>query len=89
MALGATAGDVIRMICRQGARQIVLGMSVGFIGGAGVVRLARGVLFEVRPNDPAVFALVAGVLGVAAFVACIIPAIAATRVDPLIALRTD
>ena len=89
MALGATAGDVIRMVCRQGARQIVLGMSVGFIGGAGVVRLARGVLFEVRPNDPAVFALVAGVLGVAAFVACVIPAIAATRVDPLIALRTD
>jgi len=89
MALGASGGDVIRMVCRQGARQIVLGISVGFVGGAAVVRLAHAALFEVQPNDPVVFALVAGVLGAAAFVACIIPAIGATRVDPLIALRTD
>jgi predicted permease len=89
MALGATAGDVIRMICRQGARQIVLGMSIGLVAGSAVVRLARAVLFDVQPDDPVVFAFVAVVLGAAALVACIIPAIGATRVDPVIALRTE
>jgi putative ABC transport system permease protein len=89
MSLGATGGDVVRLIVRQGATQIVLGMSAGFAAGAAVVRLARGVLFEVDPGDPSVFALVAGVLGAAAFIACVIPARRATRVDPLIALRTD
>jgi len=89
MALGASAGDVIRLVCRQGARQIVVGMSVGLVAGAAAVRAARGVLFEVQPNDPTVFVTVAVVLGVVAFVACFIPALGATRVDPLVALRTD
>ena len=89
MALGATAGDVIRMVCRQGLWQILIGLSLGFVAGAAVVRVARAVLFGVRPDDPAVFAVVAAVLGAAAFAACIIPAIRATRVDPLIALRAE
>ena len=89
MALGASSADVIRVVCRQGAIQIVVGMSLGLLAGAGLVRAARATLFEVQPSDPAVFALVVGVLGAAAFVACIIPAIGATRVDPLTALRSD
>ena len=89
MALGATAGDVIRMVCRQGLWQILIGLSLGFVAGAAVVRVARAVLFEVRPDDLAVFAVVAAVLGAAALAACIIPAIRATRVDPLIALRAE
>jgi putative ABC transport system permease protein len=89
MALGATAGNVIRLICRQGAMQIVVGMSLGLLAGAGFVRMVRVLLFEVQPSDPSVFGLVASVLGVAAFVACIIPALRATRVDPLVALRSE
>jgi ABC-type antimicrobial peptide transport system permease subunit len=53
------------------------------------VRGARAALFEVEPGDPLVFAAVAGVLGAAALVACLIPALGATRVDPVTALRTD
>ena len=89
MALGATGGDVIRLVCRQSAKQIVVGIALGFVAGAGIVRLARAVLFDVQPGDPIVFAVVAGVLGTAAFVACIIPALGATRVDPLVALRAE
>jgi putative ABC transport system permease protein len=89
MALGASAANVIRLVCRQGATQIVLGMSLGLLLGAGLVRLVRILLFEVQPSDPSVFGIVASVLGVAAFVACIIPAVRATRVDPLVALRSD
>ena len=89
MALGASGGDVVRMVCRQGAKQILVGITLGFIGGAAVVRVARAVLFGVAPNDPVVFGLVGGVLGLSALVACIIPAVRATRVDPLVALRTE
>jgi putative ABC transport system permease protein len=89
MALGASAGNVVRLICRQGAKQIVVGMALGLLVGAGLVRLVRILLFDVQPSDPSVFGIVASVLGAAAFVACIIPAVRATRVDPLVALRSD
>jgi putative ABC transport system permease protein len=89
MALGATGGDIIRLVSRQGARHILVGLSVGFLGAAVLVRAARATLFEVSPNDPLVFAVVAGVLAAAALVACLVPAFRATRVDPLVALRNE
>jgi ABC-type antimicrobial peptide transport system permease subunit len=89
MAIGASAGDVIRLCMRQGARQLLLGIAIGFVLGGALVRVARAVLFEVQPSDPTVFVLVAGVLAGAAFVACLIPALRATRVDPVIALRAE
>jgi ABC-type antimicrobial peptide transport system permease subunit len=67
----------------------LIGMALGLTAGALMVRAVRMLLFEVQPSDPVVFALVAGVLGATAFVACIIPAVRATRVDPLVALRTE
>ena len=87
LALGAKAGGVVRLICRQGGKQIVIGMSIGLVAGAAFVRGLRLLLFEVQPNDLTVFVTVAIVLGASALAACIIPALRATRVDPLIALR--
>jgi ABC-type antimicrobial peptide transport system permease subunit len=89
MALGATAANVVTLICRQGATQVLVGMGIGLLVGAGLVRMVSMLLFEVRPGDPSVFGVVASVLAVAAFVACIIPAFRATRVDPLVALRAE
>jgi putative ABC transport system permease protein len=89
MALGASAANVIRLVCRQGATQVFVGMSLGLLLGTGLVRMVRMLLFEVQPSDPSVFGIVASVLGAAAFVACFIPAVRATRVDPLVALRSD
>jgi putative ABC transport system permease protein len=89
LALGATGGDVARLVARQGAGQTVAGMGIGFVFGAAFVQVARSVLFGVRPGDPFVILLVAGVLGGTAAIACIIPARRATRVDPVVALRVD
>ena len=89
LALGATAGAVIRMVLRQGLWQIAIGMAIGLLAGSGLVRVARAALFQVRPNDPVVTILVAAVLGGTALAACLVPARRATRVDPVLALRTD
>ena len=89
LALGATAGAVIRMVLRQGAWQIVIGMAIGLLAGSALVRIARAALFQVTPNDPLVTVLVAAVLGGTALLACLLPARRATRVDPVIALRTE
>jgi putative ABC transport system permease protein len=89
LALGASAGKVIRMICGQGAWQICIGMAIGFLFGFALVRVAGAVLFQMRPNDPFVMTLVAAVLVGTASVACLIPARRATRVDPVVALRME
>lgn len=89
LGLGATSRDVMRLVVRQGAMQTLLGMSLGFLGGAAFVQVARAILFQVSPGDPLVIALVAAVLSATATVACVVPARRATRVDPVIALRTD
>jgi predicted permease len=89
IALGASSRDVIGLVSRQGARQIVIGITIGILVGTGFVRLIRSLLFDVQPSDPFVFALVIGVLASSAFVACITPALRAGRVDPVIALRSE
>ena len=89
MALGARNLDVVRLIGSQGATQVGAGLTLGFALGWLIVGGARAILFEVQPHDPTVFALVALVLGGTAAVACLIPALKAARVDPVIALRAD
>ena len=67
--------------------------AIGLVSGAVVALLATGLLsgllFGVRPTDPITYFLVALVLAAVAFAACVLPALRATRVDPLIALRTE
>ncbi|HET7565907.1 MAG TPA: ABC transporter permease [Gemmatimonadaceae bacterium] len=89
IALGATNGDVVRLVCRQGARQIAIGLLLGLAAGAAAARLLTVVLFEVQPHDPFVFAIVVLVLSASGLVACLIPAARATRVDPVTALRSE
>jgi predicted permease len=89
MALGAKPGDVVRMVLRQGAWQLGIGMGLGLTLALGVAQLMTVVLFDVQPRDPVIFAAVVSVLSIAGFFACIVPARRATRVDPLSALRAD
>ena len=89
MALGAQSRNVVGLIFRQGAWQLAVGMVIGLGLAAGVAQLMSVILFEVQPRDPAIFGGVVAVLSVAGLLACLVPARRATRVDPLVALRTE
>ncbi len=89
MALGAQTGDVLRLVIRQGMRLALIGTSLGLIAAWGVTRLMKSLLFNVSATDPLTFAAIAGLLILVALFACWIPARRATKVDPVIALRTE
>jgi predicted permease len=91
MALGATAADLERMLLRESARLVGLGILAGLaiaLPGAASPPV-RGMLFAVSPHDTATFVLVPAILAVAAILASWIPALPATRVDPIVALRDE
>ena len=89
MALGAHAGDVLRMVVREAVVLVALGIVVGAAGALALSRVMESLLYEVSATDPATLAVVVAVLGVVGAVAAWVPARRATRVDPLIALRSD
>jgi ABC-type antimicrobial peptide transport system permease subunit len=89
MALGGSAGDVIRLILRQGVRMVVSGLGVGLIAALGITRVMARLLVGVSPSDPLTYLTVALLLAAVALVACWIPARRATHVDPGVALRYE
>ena len=89
MALGARAGDILRLVVRRGLGLALTGMAAGIAGAVAVSRLLTTLLFEVSPTDPLTFVVVTLLLATVALLACYIPARRATKVDPLIALRYE
>ena len=89
MALGAARLDVISLILRQGLALVAIGLGVGLAAAAGVARLLATLLYEVSPFEPGIYATVAAVFAAVAVLACWLPSWRASRVDPLVALRTD
>jgi putative ABC transport system permease protein len=89
MALGARAGDVLRLIVRQGMTLSAIGLVIGLVGAAGVTQVIGSLLFEVDPIDPLSFAGVALFLTSVAALASYIPARRAMAVDPVTALRYE
>ena len=89
LALGAQAGNVVRMIFGQGLAQLAVGMTFGLALALGIARLLKVVLFQVQPRDPMIFGGVAAVLLAVGLLACFVPARRATAIDPLLALRSD
>ena len=89
MALGATRGDVARLVLREGMWTTAVGTAVGLLLAAGIGWLVRSLLFGVSPFDPVVVGLAAALLAASAMAACYIPARRATRIAPLDALRAE
>jgi predicted permease len=89
VALGASTGEVLRMILGQGMRTIAIGVTIGIGGSMALMRTVESMLFGVTGTDPLTFGGVTVLLVAAALLACYIPARRATRVDPMIALRSE
>ena len=88
-ALGAQVRDVLRLVLGQGARLTALGLVLGLLAAAGVARLMETLLFHTKAYDPFVFAGVALVLAVIGLLAALLPALRATKADPVSALRAE
>jgi putative ABC transport system permease protein len=89
MALGAGTADVLRLMVTGSMAWVVAGLLIGAAASSGLTRLMTGMLYEVRPLDPAVLGGVAALLAVVALAASYIPARRAAKIDPITALRCD
>ena len=89
LALGAQSRDVLLMIVKQGGALILFGLVLGLGGAYAATKLIQSLLFGVKAKDPFTFVAVAVLLAIVALLACYIPALRATKVDPMDALRCE
>jgi putative ABC transport system permease protein len=89
MALGAQAGDVLRMVVGQGMTLALIGIGVGLAGALGLTRVMANLLFGVNATDPITFVVIPLLLAFVAFLACWLPARRAAQVNPIEALRAE
>jgi predicted permease len=89
MALGARPSDALRLVVGQGLLLVVIGLGIGVLAALGVSSMMTTLLFGISPRDPLTFIAVPVLLGTMAIVASYIPALRATRVDPMTALRSE
>jgi putative ABC transport system permease protein len=88
-ALGANRASVLRLVIGQSMRVVILGLVLGIAGALALARTMQSLLFEISPFDPLTFIAVAVLLGLAALLACWLPARRATKVSPIEALRSE
>jgi ABC-type antimicrobial peptide transport system permease subunit len=89
LALGSSPGGVVRMILREGMTVGLLGIGAGVLGALALGRVLAELVYDVPVRDPTTFVVVSTTLTLVAFAACVVPALRASRVDPLTALRSD
>lgn len=89
MALGARVNDVLRLVIIEGMKPTLLGVGIGAVVALVFGRVMSNMIYQVKPDDPFTFAIVAFLLAGVALAASLIPAYRATRVDPIVALRYE
>jgi ABC-type antimicrobial peptide transport system permease subunit len=89
MALGAARGRVLALVVGQGMALAGIGVTIGLVAAFALTRLLTSQLFGVRATDPATFTFVSALLVTIALLATLLPAMRATRVDPVVALRDE
>jgi putative ABC transport system permease protein len=89
MALGAERGDVLRLVLKEGLLIAAAGVGLGLAAAAMLSQVMTNLLFGITARDPATYAIGGGVLLVVALLASYIPALRATRVQPVTALRAE
>jgi ABC-type antimicrobial peptide transport system permease subunit len=89
MAVGASRGDILRLVLGNALRLILPGALLGLLLALGLSRLLSSLLFGIGPHDPVAFAEVTGLLILVALLATVVPAARATSVNPMVALRCD
>jgi putative ABC transport system permease protein len=89
LALGAQRKDVLLVVLSQGMKMTLGGVALGLIASLALTRLLTKMVYGVSTTDPATFAVIAALLILVALLACLIPALRATKVDPLTALRCE
>jgi putative ABC transport system permease protein len=89
LAIGAARGQILRLVLRVGLSWALTGIAIGLLGAFALSRVLGTLLFEVTARDPVTYSIVGVMLALVAMLACYIPAARATRIDPMIALRTE
>ena len=89
VALGATAGTLLRLVLTEGLVLAGCGLVLGLVGALALGRVLTSLLYDVSAYDPATLAAITGVAALTALLACIVPAIRAVRLDPIAALRAE
>jgi putative ABC transport system permease protein len=89
MALGASGGDVVRLVLRQGGKQIAVGLVFGLLAAYGLTQVIGILMFEVTPRDPPVFTMVVLIIIAVGILASLVPARRATQAQPTVALRHE
>ena len=89
MALGASPGDVLRLVMRQAAVLVISGTGLGLVLALGLGQVVKSLIYGVSPADPVTFVVVGVTMLAAAALACYLPARRATKADPMVALRAE
>ena len=89
MALGASRADVLRLVVVQAARLTLVGVVTGLVASIAASRLIASLLYDVSPTDVVTFVAVPVLLAASALAASYLPALRATRIDPMVALRYE
>jgi ABC-type antimicrobial peptide transport system permease subunit len=89
LAVGGERRDILRLVMRRGLSLVVVGAVLGVVSSVGTNRLLESQLWRTSPHDPGALAAMVALIAAVGFVACLVPALRAMRIEPMSALRQE